>query len=878
MKRKARTPIPWNTNPISRKPVRGAVARPEKSVNEATNELDEGDFFVTDADAGNGVAGIRITRGDAEYGGLIVYNDTDDYNPADGSGTYRALIDLDGNIEITGTIYADAGEIGGWEILTSRLKAVNGDIVLNSNVPKITLSADADNVTYLNGAGVFMGLDGGAYKMHIGDPFGAYMAWTGTKLIKKGAKHKGSSELGDSDDGASDTDVMTVYGHMQSDDWVSGVTGTGWRISNAGRAVFRNVVARGSIRSSVFEADVVSAVAGTLVIAKSAGKLDVTMSVPGSGTWTMSIEDPPGTGWLFANGDIIRVKETQGSVSETWFTVTRNTQSGGHQTYTCTFASGTRPASYEKGLGVLDYGQSGHGFLELSADGTGAPYYSVRTHAGSPWSAVTERGRFGNMNGAFGIASDYYGFGAGDYAGGNYIKYDASGGFVIKAAGGGVTLDSNGITFTTASDYIRWLHTGSSSDKAGMIQVSSSASADSIGVIANYNNAATAGAAAIAAYAGSAYPVYMAAVTATATGTQSWVDANDSVYNGFVGLRVGANSYAAPDAMLDVWGDARFDGHVKWATDNAYDIGASGANRPRDVYIAGDVNIGDTTPLARLHVGARAVNNSTDAQILISRSFTSSSQNGHGFSDSSSIAPVGYAYASYDARVNISGSSNQDHYVGFQSMPEINMSATLAKLYGVFAKPTLTAGTITDLYALYVGNPTYTAGTITNQYGLYIEDQTRGGSANYGIYAAGTVQSYFGGNMTVGGASASPALTVGNQTSNGTPSSFTQKGKSSGGTALFAQWDLTTVGYYTLSTQGVSSILTVNTANGNTGFAKSVGVGTTSQFGNGVGVIGIANAATAPTANPSGGGVLYVQGGALKYRGSSGTVTTIAAA
>jgi hypothetical protein len=33
---------------------------------------------------------------------------------------------------------------------------------------------------------------------------------------------------------------------------------------------------------------------------------------------------------------------------------------------------------------------------------------------------------------------------------------------------------------------------------------------------------------------------------------------------------------------------------------------------------------------------------------------------------------------------------------------------------------------------------------------------------------------------------------------------------------------------------------------------------------------------TAPTANPSGGGVLYVEGGALKYRGSSGTVTTIA--
>jgi hypothetical protein len=42
------------------------------------------------------------------------------------------------------------------------------------------------------------------------------------------------------------------------------------------------------------------------------------------------------------------------------------------------------------------------------------------------------------------------------------------------------------------------------------------------------------------------------------------------------------------------------------------------------------------------------------------------------------------------------------------------------------------------------------------------------------------------------------------------------------------------------------------------------------------GVIGIANAVTVPTGNPTGGGVLYVESGALKYRGSSGTVTTIA--
>jgi hypothetical protein len=54
-------------------------------------------------------------------------------------------------------------------------------------------------------------------------------------------------------------------------------------------------------------------------------------------------------------------------------------------------------------------------------------------------------------------------------------------------------------------------------------------------------------------------------------------------------------------------------------------------------------------------------------------------------------------------------------------------------------------------------------------------------------------------------------------------------------------------------------------------------VGMTAPATSSAKTIHLANA-TVPTANPTGGGVLYVEGGALKYRGSSGTVTTIAAA
>ena len=54
--------------------------------------------------------------------------------------------------------------------------------------------------------------------------------------------------------------------------------------------------------------------------------------------------------------------------------------------------------------------------------------------------------------------------------------------------------------------------------------------------------------------------------------------------------------------------------------------------------------------------------------------------------------------------------------------------------------------------------------------------------------------------------------------------------------------------------------------------------GDTPTHGNGVKVIFIANASTVPTTNATGGGVLYVTAGALKFRGSGGTVTPIAPA
>jgi hypothetical protein len=78
-----------------------------------------------------------------------------------------------------------------------------------------------------------------------------------------------------------------------------------------------------------------------------------------------------------------------------------------------------------------------------------------------------------------------------------------------------------------------------------------------------------------------------------------------------------------------------------------------------------------------------------------------------------------------------------------------------------------------------------------------------------------------------------------------------------------------------LRLSGSVNIAAVSAVSSNLGIS---GDATEATFGSGTGVFGIRNAVAVPSANPTGGGVLYVEAGALKYRGSSGTVTTLAVA
>jgi hypothetical protein len=93
-------------------------------------------------------------------------------------------------------------------------------------------------------------------------------------------------------------------------------------------------------------------------------------------------------------------------------------------------------------------------------------------------------------------------------------------------------------------------------------------------------------------------------------------------------------------------------------------------------------------------------------------------------------------------------------------------------------------------------------------------------------------------------------------------------GYRNGGTGEFRFNNMATSGFISFKIAGADKLLVSN--------GGQIGIGGTS-YGSGTGsVVFIANATAAPSTNPTGGGVLYVEAGALKYRGSSGTVTTIA--
>lgn len=237
---------------------------------------------------------------------------------------------------------------------------------------------------------------------------------------------------------------------------------------------------------------------------------------------------------------------------------------------------------------------------------------------------------------------------------------------------------------------------------------------------------------------------------------------------------------------------------------------------------------------------------------------------------------------------------------------------TMAGLYLNTASVGNSTGTttVTTYYGLcHLGFTNGANGTVTNAYELFLGGVTNSGTMTnkFAVYQnSATTPNYFAGSVGIGTTNpqtklhvvgSADQLRVQGAVNDDAVLSMLPSGSAvyswlrfynaagstnaaivcNGGTTLYLQTPAGGDLYYQTGSGG-AHYWTINSVEKmRLDTSGNLGLGTASFGTSAAGVIGIANG-TAPTTSPAGMGQLYVEAGALKYRGSSGTVTTIAAA
>lgn len=232
-------------------------------------------------------------------------------------------------------------------------------------------------------------------------------------------------------------------------------------------------------------------------------------------------------------------------------------------------------------------------------------------------------------------------------------------------------------------------------------------------------------------------------------------------YTGITGVgALAAGSIAAG------FGGATFGGNVIFGTDGAYDIGAIGANRPRDVFVGRDLAVAGGTSIGGMLgvTGVVAIGGPTNNEITlyVQRASVSAGSN-YALRLDHDVGGAGSS-AAVDARLTTSGAAARDHIVSFQARATHGGPGTMNYIYGATVGDTVNAGagTVGRWIGYHAQQPGGT-GRIDYTYGVYVKDMaTRGTLGNYAIYTEASTPSYFGGAVTVGSnLTATGNLTVG---------------------------------------------------------------------------------------------------------------------
>ena len=393
---------------INTDPVQDNVLQVIKDLRRRIEILEQKELKVND------LSNVSNDLGDQVGGRILIHKDPE--NPKDpADGDYDGVIL--GYMTIDGTAYAIIGLADG--VLQFAADPETGELIAGAGA------------VILNAAGI-TAIAGTIAGWEISE----------TQIKKGGIILDSANEIIYVGSGVSKIVVDGVNSLLKSGNFVSG--SKGFQLNGlTGNVECNDIVARGALRSSVFVTDEVSATAGTQGIYKSAGvlKSDVT-TVASPTTFNVDINDPDsGHTALFEADDILRLKSATG---DCWVSVSSVSDQTTFYRYVCVLESGSA-ATFTAGQAVIDYGQSGDGYIELSAAGTDVPLITLYTHSGSPWTDARVVLKLGNLGSEYGLAGY-------DAALLEQFKIDNSG--QGSFCNGNAVINADGITGT---DLLKWM-------------------------------------------------------------------------------------------------------------------------------------------------------------------------------------------------------------------------------------------------------------------------------------------------------------------------------------------------------------------------------------------------------------------------------------
>ena len=314
------------------------------------------------------------------------------------------------NVDLSGTITATAGEIGGFVIESDEIRDTGNNLRLKS-VGQITGSQVS-----------FTGGDIGGFVLESDE-----IRDSGNNLrLKSSGEITGSQVLftGGTVGGFTITDTLITAsnleissdGTIQTPNFADGVRGFQITAAGNGSAQFENIKIRGTLRTTVFEKETVNAVGGQLWVANSTA---LSQSVT-SGETTMSVENVTG----FEVGEILLIKKVDGTgfnseyvliesssrtdgSSDTNFTgkinVTRGYSSGLATGSDVTWVSeiASTAQDYSDGQVLVSTGKQDTGWILLNAspNNTYTPYIDIVERTGSGVYDYELKARLGDLSG-----------------------------------------------------------------------------------------------------------------------------------------------------------------------------------------------------------------------------------------------------------------------------------------------------------------------------------------------------------------------------------------------------------------------------------------------------------------------------------------------